>query len=212
MRFFLLLVVVSTTACDLNSPAPLQYKSVIYRDQQVRSLVEVIVLENLPELAFRQAFSYFDLHQTEIENKNWLSVIDFTLPSNTPRLFILNLNDGVTERFLVAHGEGSDPENTGLARRFSNIEGSLMSSLGFYLVSEAYFGSFGISARLDGLSPSNSRARDRNIVLHGFEGVDPEKEKQQMTQGCPAVEIKFAGELVQKLHGKSLLYSYIDGL
>ncbi len=54
-----------------------------------------------------------------------------------------------------------------MATKFSNNEGSLQTSLGFYLTGETYTGKFDLGLRLDGLEYSNSRARSRGVVMHG---------------------------------------------
>ena len=58
----------------------------------------------------------------------------------------------------VAHGEGSDPDDSGYAKTFSNVEGTRASSLGFFTTAETYSGEYGYSLRLDGLSSTNSKA------------------------------------------------------
>ena len=66
---------------------------------------------------------------------------------------------------LVAHGRGTGER---LAERFSNTEGSHMSSLGLFRATDPYDGANGYSLRLQGLEPGfNDRALDRAIVMHG---------------------------------------------
>ena len=47
---------------------------------------------------------------------------------------------GVVTPAVVAHGKMSDPDYTGYATKFSNVEGSNMSSLGFVLTGATYTG------------------------------------------------------------------------
>jgi hypothetical protein len=49
-----------------------------------------------------------------------------------------------------------------------------MSSLGVYKTAETYNGKHGLSLRLDGLSPTNSKARERAVVVHGADYVEDE--------------------------------------
>ena len=59
-----------------------------------------------------------------------LAVIDYSLPSTQPRLWVFDVARGrLLFQELVAHGR-----NTGekIAERFSNVEGSKMSSLGLF--------------------------------------------------------------------------------
>ena len=70
----------------------------------------------------------------------------------------------------VSHGSGSKTshERTAYAR-FSNEDGSHLSSVGRALVAERYVGRYGIAYRLDGLDATNSNLRPRCVVLHGWE-------------------------------------------
>jgi hypothetical protein len=189
-------------------------KSVTELNGQVRiiSLFDQLIESGVPEIPLAQAMSYFDEHKALIQNQNWLSIIDFTLHSGTPRLYVMNLTNGQVDTLFVAHGRGSDPTHTGYAHRFSNTPNSLMTSLGFYLVAEAYDGKWGRAARMDGLQESNSNARERAIVMHGANYVDGSRDKMGRTWGCPAVELKWIDTLVRRLTGRSLLYAYVEGL
>ena len=69
----------------------------------------------------------------------------------------------------VAHGVGSDRDDDGIAERFSNVYNSLASSLGAARGGELYTGINGLSLRLDGLDPSNSSMRMRDIVAHSYQ-------------------------------------------
>jgi hypothetical protein len=80
-------------------------------------------------------------------------------------------------RDLVAHGSNSG-EN--FATQFSNREGSYQSSLGLFRTQESYEGTHGYSLRMDGLEPGfNDLARDRAIVIHAADYVNPLWSKRQ---------------------------------
>lgn len=140
-----------------------------------------------------------------------LTVIDYSLPSTAPRLWLIDRTDGrVLRHLLVAHGRGSG-EN--IASRFSNRDGSLASSLGLFLTEETYVGKNGYSMRLRGLEPGiNDRARDRAIVLHGAPYVSPEFARVHgrlgRSWGCPAVELEVARPLIDQIRDGSLLFVY----
>lgn len=90
-------------------------------------------------------------------------VVDFSLPSTEKRFFIYKNNKLVFSTY-VAHGSGS---GRGVyATSFSNRSGSHQSSLGTYRLGEFYYGKYGRSMRVDGLSKTNSNARSRAIVIH----------------------------------------------
>jgi L,D-transpeptidase catalytic domain len=97
-------------------------------------------------------------------------IVDYARHSGQPRLFRVDLStgDGLDAPMLVAHGVGSDPDDDGFATRFSNTPDSLASSLGAARGAEIYSGQNGRSLRLDGLDPSNSMMRYRDIVVHSY--------------------------------------------
>ncbi len=97
-------------------------------------------------------------------------IVDFAKPSSEPRLYIVNLltGQGIDTPIRVAHGIGSDPNDDGIADRFSNVYNSLASSLGAARGAELYVGQNGLSLRLDGLDFSNSQMRVRDIVAHSY--------------------------------------------
>ena len=70
----------------------------------------------------------------------------------------------------VSHGSGSERSHVRSAyARFSNEDGSHLSSLGRAVVAERYEGRYGVAYRLDGLEATNSNLRLRCVVLHGWE-------------------------------------------
>ena len=70
----------------------------------------------------------------------------------------------------VSHGSGSERSHVRSAyARFSNEDGSHLSSLGRAVVAERYEGRYGVAYRLDGLDATNTNLRSRCVVLHGWE-------------------------------------------
>ncbi len=173
-----------------------------------RSLIQVVLDQGVPREPWLQAVDYFERNQNRIKNKDYITVIDFSAPSNEPRKFIIDLHSGEVEALLTAHGVGSDPNHTGRAQRFSNVSGSRMTSLGFYLTAEPYYGKYGLSMRLDGLDASNSRARQRAIVVHGADYVNPAFTPLGRSWGCPAVEMHLVESVVRRLQWGSLMYAW----
>lgn len=153
-----------------------------------------------------KALSYYDEHLAEILNKRFVGIIDFKKHNSKERFFIVDMESGRVEKYLVAHGKNSDPKFTGYATKFSNINDSNMSSLGFYLTAETYFGAHGYSLRLDGLSQTNSNARSRAIVIHAADYVAP-GEKIGRSFGCPAIEPRYHQQIINQIKDGSLLYA-----
>ncbi len=140
-----------------------------------------------------------------------LAVIDFSQPSTARRLWIFDLNrKTLVLRDLVAHGKESG-EN--FATSFSNTEGSNQSSLGLFSTQESYVGSHGYSLRMDGLEPGiNDQARERAIVIHPADYVNPQWSKTQgrigRSLGCPAVRPQVARKVVDKLKNGQFMFAW----
>ncbi|MDD2052083.1 murein L,D-transpeptidase catalytic domain family protein [Pseudomonas putida] len=140
-----------------------------------------------------------------------LAIIDYSQPSTARRLWIFDLNKKtLVLRDLVAHGQNSG-EN--FATRFSNREGSYQSSLGLFRTQESYQGNHGYSLRMDGLEPGiNDQARDRAIVIHAADYVNPLWSQRQgrigRSQGCPAVRPQVARQVIDKLKDGQFMFSW----
>jgi len=140
-----------------------------------------------------------------------LAVIDYSLPSTQPRMWVFDVERGrLLFQELVAHGR-----NTGerVAQHFSNIEGSKMSSLGLFQTAETYYGSNGYSLRLRGLDAGfNDNALSRAIVMHGApyvsEAIAERLGRLGRSWGCPAVRPEVARTVIDTLKGGALLFAY----
>jgi len=157
---------------------------------------------------FEAAMSAFRSHASELHNDRFLTIVDYGLPSNRPRLYVLDRDSGTVASYLVAHGKGSDPDHTGRATYFSNQPGSEASSIGAYLTGDTYVGEHGESLRLIGLDSTNSNAADRAIVLHGAQYVAPSLKVLGRSWGCPAVEQRFVQPIIDHIRSGSLLFIY----
>ena len=140
-----------------------------------------------------------------------LSVIDYSRPSTEPRLWVFDLSrQRLLFEELVAHGR-----NTGenMAAKFSNVEGSYMSSLGAFETQESYVGQNGYSLRLRGLEHGfNDQARERAIVIHGAPYVSEQLINSQgrlgRSLGCPAVRPAIARSLIDTIRNGSFVFAY----
>ena len=140
-----------------------------------------------------------------------LAVIDYAQPSTARRLWIFDLEgQRLLLNDLVAHGRLSG-ENR--ATRFSNALGSYQSSLGLFRAAESYSGKHGYSLRMDGLEPGvNDRARERAIVIHAADYVDPRLAATQgrigRSLGCPAVRPEVARLVIDQLKGGQFIFAW----
>ena len=160
---------------------------------------------------FKQAMDGYN--SIELRNKNLLSIIDYSKPSNEKRFFIIDVeNRKLLYNTLVAHGKKSGYLN---ATKFSNKYGSHKSSLGFFRTGNSYYGIRGYSLKLEGLEKGiNDNARQRGIIIHGANYVDERLVNGNgvigRSWGCPAVSKKLSKEIINLLRGGSLLYIYAD--
>lgn len=165
----------------------------------------------VPTALLAKAVTYFDTNKAIIHNQETLTVVNFTPHSSHPRMFIINLTTGEVVKMYVAHGNGSDTNDDGLAASFGNVSGSNKSSLGFYYTAETYYGRHGYSLRLDGLSTTNSNVRERAIVVHSAGYVKDKAVKQGLSAGCLAVPDKFRTQVVDLLKNGSVIYAGLSG-
>ncbi|HET7202801.1 MAG TPA: murein L,D-transpeptidase catalytic domain family protein [Steroidobacteraceae bacterium] len=146
-----------------------------------------------------------------LDGLNHLAVIDYSLPSTSPRLWVFDLRrQRLLFQELVAHGRNT---GEGLAERFSNVEGSKMSSIGLYQTADTYYGSNGYSLRLRGLDPGfNDNALSRAIVMHGAPYVSQALAERLgrlgRSWGCPALRPEVARTVIDTLKGGALLFAY----
>jgi hypothetical protein len=140
-----------------------------------------------------------------------LAVIDYSLPSTTPRLWVFDLaTNKLLFREVVAHGQGTG-EN--MARNFSNKDGSHQSSIGLFRTADTYIGHNGYSLRMQGLEPgTNDAAMARAIVMHGAPYVNVKMAQQKgrlgRSWGCPALRPEVAKQVIDSLKNGQMIFSY----
>jgi hypothetical protein len=169
-----------------------------------------------PEVLEQACVGYLVLHPTgRIERGGVLAVADMDLPNTTERLWVIDLKEArVLHRSLVAHGAGSGHLR---ARRFSNVESSACTSLGFYRTSGTYDGIHGYSRRLQGYDKGeNTNVFDRYIVLHAADYASPDYVRQHghlgYSRGCPALPPTQYKAIISTLQTGSMLLVSGPGL
>lgn len=146
-----------------------------------------------------------------VKRRDLLTVIDYSIESTQPRLFVFDLNrQKLLFRELVAHGKNSGDNVTNF---FSNDPGSLATSIGLFVTEDTYVGHNGYSLRLKGLdSGFNDMALARAIVLHGASYVSQEAIKVLgrlgRSWGCPAVRSEISQQLIDTIRGGSAIFAY----
>lgn len=138
----------------------------------------------------------------------YLIVVDFTLPSDTKRLYVIDTTTNtIVLSTYVTHGVGSGAGR--YATSFGNQANSHKSSLGGFITAETYTGKHGISRRIDGLqSGLNSHARDREVVIHGAEYIG--KGRTGTSWGCFAVPQDQVNRLISLVGSNTILYAYYN--
>lgn len=161
-----------------------------------------------PEL-IGKALAALDAHP-EAKDSHRLVIVDYSLHSSKPRLFIVNLETGTVEAFRTTHGAGSDPDHDGYLDTFSDVPNSSASPEGAYLTAEEYYGKHGRSLRLDGLDATNANARNRAIVIHAAAYAEPAFLKQYgklgRSNGCIAFSQADLQTFLAEIPAGTLIY------
>jgi hypothetical protein len=160
----------------------------------------------------RHALAALDEHAPRIVHRDVMGIVDFTAPSHLPRLHLMDVDRGIVSSYLVAHGRGSDPANSGWVERLSNEPGSNASCGGSFLTGDLYVGKHGRSRRLSGLETTNSMAAPRGIVIHAASYVDEAQAREVgrigRSQGCFALSTSAIGEVLDRLGPGRLLFAW----
>lgn len=140
--------------------------------------------------------AYYNLHKIDPTLSTTIVIVDYTIDSNKPRMFIYG--DGYTRNLLVAQGQGG----------FSNKAGSHSSSIGVYITAYHYQGKHGTSIALKGLESTNYNAENRAIRIHGAVYVRPGKVGHSW--GCLAIDNRISEEVISSIPDNSLVFVYYN--
>jgi hypothetical protein len=163
-----------------------------------------------PALLHR-ALGALSRHAPRLDAIDRIGIVDFTVPSRSPRFYIFDMATRSSRSLLVAHGRGSDPASLGWLQHFSNQPGSAASSSGTYATGDRYTGKHGASRRLIGLDPENSNAERRAIVIHAAayvsSGMAAERGKIGRSEGCFAVAQSDIALVLEQLGSGRMIYA-----
>jgi hypothetical protein len=163
------------------------------------------------ELYQKGMIGFYKLKMEGKVSKDIITLIDFRMSSTKKRMWIIDVNTNeVIHHTIVAHGKNSGWE---FAKTFSNTPNTNMSSIGFYLTGEKYYGKYGLSLRLDGVEKGfNSNARRRAIVLHPAKYVNYSISKSLgrmgRSFGCPSIPYKDSDKVVKTIAERSVMFIY----
>ncbi|GAB3831271.1 murein L,D-transpeptidase catalytic domain family protein [Pontibacter rugosus] len=153
---------------------------------------------------------YYNMKRNgEVADKPYITIVDFTKSSNTKRLWVVDVEKKeLLFNTYVSHGRNSGQE---FAESFSNDNESFMSSIGFYVTENTYYGKHGLSLKLEGLDKGfNTNAKDRCIVMHGAEYATEEFIEQAgrlgRSLGCPAIPMEEHEDIIKVVQGGTAMY------
>lgn len=148
----------------------------------------------------------------KLQNPDIVTIADYSQSSNRKRLYVINLKDKkLLFNTYVAHGRNTGDE---YARSFSNDEGSLKSSLGFYVTENPIVGSHtGYALLINGVEKGfNDHAEKRAIIIHAADYATESFIKKfgrlGRSLGCPALPPDLNKPIIDSIKGGTCLFIY----
>jgi len=148
----------------------------------------------------------------KLNNPNIVTIADYSQSSNKKRLYVIDLkNRKLLFNTYVAHGRNTGDE---FAKSFSNVEGSLKSSLGFYITENPIIGAHtGFALLINGVEKGfNDNALKRAIIIHGADYASEKYIKKNgrlgRSWGCPALPTVFNKLIIESIKGGTCLFVY----
>lgn len=204
---YLLLLFIPVKFSQMRSSEP-----VMREVSSCRQLYQEMQLEGIVNFtAFEQAIAGYN--KIEEKSKEILTLVDFSKPSTEERFYVFDMrHKKLLFSSLVSHGKNSGGN---YATSFSNENGSLKSSLGFFLTENTYQGKNGYSLVLNGLEKGiNDHAKERAIVIHGAAYSNPSviasSGRLGRSFGCPALPQAVSKPIINTIKGGSLLFIYAN--
>lgn len=162
-----------------------------------------------------------DRRPLALKNRGTVALIDYTMTSDRPRLFLFDLQKKKVRALFVSHGRYGEtkrsndrlrmsPKANSILRavHFSNALGQNASAGGFYLTGGEYPGKYGRSLVLHGLEKDvNDNACARAVVIHQNHLVN-DRGTNIMSSGCPMVSNRNIDAVVEALKGGALIYMH----
>lgn len=154
-----------------------------------------------------------------IQNRRFVSAIDFSKPPSEKRWYILDLKTGNFQLEYAADGANTDYRNF---NSFSSRNSSNQTPLGMHITKSPYYSKKMGRCALQlkqvtrrGRNPADC-SESRGVVMHGAEYCHRDSVRRTgscgKTQGCPGVPEAFFNSWVGHLAGGSVLYHFHKGM
>ena len=148
----------------------------------------------------------------KLQNPNIVTIADYSQSSNKKRLYVIDLkNRKLLFNTYVAHGRNTGNE---FAKSFSNVVGSLKSSLGFYVTANQIMGSHtGFALMIKGVEKGfNDNAAKREIIIHSADYVTENFIKKNgrlgRSLGCPVLPPDLNKPIIETIKDGTCLFIY----
>ena len=148
----------------------------------------------------------------KLNNPNIITIADYSQSSSKKRLYVIDLKSGkLLFNTYVAHGRNTGEE---FAKSFSNEEGSLKSSLGFYITEHPIVGSHtGYALMINGVEKGiNDNAAKRAIIIHSADYATETFIKKHgrlgRSFGCPVLPPDMNKPIIESIKGGTCLFIY----
>lgn len=147
----------------------------------------------------------------QVKNNKILTIVDFSLPSDQKRLWLVNLNTNkVILNSYTTHGKNSGFKN---AIKFSNRDDTEKSSIGVFKIVDPYIGHHGLSLHIKGLEKGiNDNAAKRDIVIHpayyASEKFVKANHRAGRRWGCFALDPSLSKKFINLTKNGSIMVAY----
>lgn len=148
----------------------------------------------------------------KLQNPNILTIADYSQSGNKKRFYVIDLiHKKLLFNTYVAHGRNTGEE---YAKYFSNKEGSLKSSLGFYVTEQSVPGSHtGFALMINGVEKGiNDNAVKREIIIHAADYATENFIKKYgrlgRSLGCPALPPDLNKPIIETIKGGTCFFIY----
>ena len=206
--YLLLLMVPVLNHARINEPVSIEASSMnVYTALNLASL-------QLSKDIFSLAIKGLKKLEAEgkLNNPNIITIADYSQSSSKKRLYVIDLKIGkLLFNTYVAHGRNTGEE---FAKSFSNEEGSLKSSLGFYITEHPIVGSHtGYALMINGVEKGiNDNAAKRAIIIHSADYATETFIKKHgrlgRSFGCPVLPPDMNKPIIESIKGGTCLFIY----